>query len=233
MLSFFFLFAFKAFSAEGYSCLGYPKTYSAEISQHFYAIKDALPSDDSKSSLYRDFIQHQNVHTFPNMHIFQPEKSILHGSYDLKKMDIKIIKEEEIEMPYALYLESLVAPKFFSPSVQIYLKKIEELKAKIKSMKVLKVSYELRTVLALCQKTTTPISTLKLPQPLDPWLTYFLVDPKLKVERELPYLGRLKVNPCTTRPMIDPDRGEGFWGMWYFWNPFQKNETTESPYDCT
>jgi hypothetical protein len=223
----------KVYAAEGYSCLGYPKVYDATIDQHFYVIKDALSEGESKTRLFQDVVRHQNLHTFPNMHIFQDNNSVLHGNYDLQKLETKILSQEEISAPFEYYLDEMLPPPYFSKEVQEYLKRVKALKDGAKNRKLLKVSYSLKTNLTLCQKDDISLSTLKLPQPLDPWLTYFQIDPKLKVDREIVYLGKQRVNPCSTRPLIEPEGGQAFWGMWYFWSPFQMNSGTEADFDCS
>lgn len=213
--------------------MGYPQVYDAEITQSFYAIKEALPEGPQRESLFRDFIRHQNVHTFPNMHSFQENKSILQGSYDLEQMSSEILAVEDVSLPYDYYLEELEVPPFFSPETRAYLQKIYELKKISTGHAAVKVSYRLKTKLALCQKEPAALTTLNLPQPVDPWLTYFQVRPEARVERILPFFEKVKVNPCTTRPLIDPENKQAFWGMWYFWSPFQKNSPSEAEFDCS
>jgi len=233
LLSFLFSFLLNVHAVEGYSCLGYPKVYKAEIKQQFYVIKDALSEGLDKNDLYTNFIRHQNVHTFPNMELFQDNKSILHGTYDLQKFESQIISEEEITVPYDYFLDDMTPPPYFAPVIQSYIKNVKALKNISKTQKLIKVSYVLNTQLALCQKENVPLTSLQLPQPLDPWLTYFQVDSPQRIEREILVTGKQRVNPCTTRPLIEPDGSQAFWGMWYFWNPFQKNSLEENEFDCS
>lgn len=229
----FLTFFLRAFAAEGYSCLGYPRVYNATITQHYLLFKEALPAEiSSREKLFHDMIRRQVIHTFPNIQIFQAGNSLLLGSYDMLKMKKNILSVEDTLLPFELYIPPMKTPDYFIPETREYIKKVLGLKKISKGDNMLKVTYSLEMPVELCQKENEPLTTLLLPHPLDPMFTYFQVDPNRKITREIPGLQKIKVNPCSTRPLIEPNNEEAFWGMWYFWNPFQKNSPQEEAFDC-
>ena len=232
MLFTFLLAILNSLAADGYSCLGYPRVYNATITQHILLYKDALPAESSREKLYRDMIRQQVIHTFPNMQLFQADKSLVLGSYDMLKMKKTILSVEDAPLPFDLYIPPMSAPEYFIPETREYIKNVFALKKISKGDKMVKVTYQLEMPVELCQKENKDLTTLLLPHPLEPLFTYFQVDPNRKITREILGIEKIKVNPCSTRPLIETNNEEAFWGMWYFWNPFQTNSPEEEAFDC-
>ena len=219
------------------SCIGHPYDLKIKFKSELVLAEKALPeSDKDRQWLYFSAAYYQNLFAFSNILDHNPTSKLKWSSFVNTLPKIKVLSDEKIEYPFDVEFETDTKNSGFPPEADAYVAKLLTTGKIAKGEPARKITYEMESDLLTCFTENTPSSfkDLKIFQPIDPYMAYFMVPKthRMRLENPIRFAGGV-FNPCMNPGGINASGFEAF-GFWNFWLPEAKGHSADKqPFDCT
>lgn len=216
------------------SCIGYPYDLKFKFKSSIIFAKSALPAgQENLNRLYFSGVYYQNMYTFTNVHDYNSHSNLKWSSLSEKDPQIKILKVEDVSYPVDIKIPPTEVSGF-PPEPTNYLNSLIKIGQIKKDEPAIKVTYEYQNDVQMCFTENKPdLSKLKIVQPVDPYMSYYVVPSE---ERKLIANPVRKtqqlINPCIDPEALTPTVFSPF-VQWFIWRPFAEgHDLNNSPFNC-
>jgi hypothetical protein len=219
------------------SCIGHPFDLKIKVKSSVYLAQKGMPDEEKqKQDLYFGASVYQNFYAFGNLLDQNPNSPLKWSSFTTELPKIKVVSVEETTYPFNVEFEKTQDLVSMPPEGTRYLTKILPYGSIAKGEKAVKVNYEMESNIQTCFMENSPESfkQLKVFQPLDPYMNYFVVPISQRRLIKNPIRHAEGVyNPCM-RPDGITASGYNPFSMWLFWKPEASGHGADKqPFDCS
>lgn len=219
------------------SCIGYPFDLKIKVKSSVYLAKKGMPENEQhKQGLYFGASVYQNFYAFGNLLDQNPNTPLKWSSFTTELPKIKVVSVEDATYPMDVEFEKVQDLEGMPPEGYDYLSKVLPHGHIKKGEPAVKVNYEMESDIQTCFLDNSPESfkSLKIFQPLDPYMAYFTVpiSQRRLVKNPIRFAEGV-FNPCMRTDGITSS-GYNPFSFWLFWKPEAVGHGADKqPFDCS
>jgi hypothetical protein len=217
------------------SCMGFPFDLHMKFRSTAILEKASLPEDNiSRQRIFYSTAYFQNMYTFTNLHDYNLNTNLKWSSMSDKEPKVTIVSAEDATYPVDIVIPHDTKPSGFLPDTAAYLDKLVQKGKIVKGEPALKITYEYENDIQMCFTENIPdLSKLKIVQPVDPYMAYFVVplEERKQIANPLRKAEQI-VNPCMNPESISASPFVPFY-QWFFWRPFAEgHDSNKTAFNC-